>query len=184
MVDAAVPRNNLGYVADARIPRVRIVKKKPKKPKLHTVAMKAWAIQSEIVRLGATDHTGHVNCVTCGDWLNWKQVHAGHFIHISRQHPLSYDDRNVHPQCVRCNYFGAKGMASIEYTMYMIGRYGFEVVEMLKARKIEPYMRRLELESLIESLKGKRKLMLARIRKSLAPHETLETKDEYFEVPF
>lgn len=155
-----------------------------KKPKLHNVALKAWKLQSEIIRLGAADHTGHVNCVTCGDWLNWKEVHAGHFIHISKQHPLSYDDRNIHPQCIRCNYYGAKGMASIEYTVWMIKKYGNNIVEELKARKPEAYMRRLELEDLIDRLKQRRKLVLMRISIELDPHETPEVKDEYHNVPF
>lgn len=69
------------------------------------------------------------------------------------QHPLSYDERNVAPQCARCNFFGAKGMASIDYAVWMINKYGPGIVEELKIRKSEPYLRRAELEELIKRLR-------------------------------
>lgn len=129
-----------------------------KKPSIGALARKAWKLQSEIARLSAAYYDGFADCITCGIAIKWNSgdIHAGHFIHISKRHPLSYDDRNIHPQCARCNYFRAKGMASIEYTMWMVRKYGIGIVQELKARKSEPYYRRLEFEKLIDELKAKR----------------------------
>lgn len=111
-----------------------------------------------MVRRGAADHTDTVSCVSCGRRLPWKDAHAGHFIHISKQHPLSYDRRNIHPQCCACNFFGmsgGKGMAKIEYTLGLQRMYGPAIVEELKLRKTEPYYRRAEMLDLIADLQAK-----------------------------
>lgn len=125
-----------------------------KQKSLSSLRKLAWKLWSQHVRSSATDHRGFVACVTCQRLHHWKEIHAGHFIHISKQHPLSYDSRNVHPQCRQCNYYGAKGIACIQYTLYLQKRYGEEIVDKLLSRRKEPYLRRFELENLIEMLKN------------------------------
>jgi hypothetical protein len=120
-----------------------------KKPSLSALKRKAWAAFSRHVRQKeAAD--GYGKCVTCSTVLRWQEAHAGHFVHASRQSPLSYDERNVHLQCPQCNYYGMQGLAPIRYTQYMQARYGEPVVEELLAMKHSGiYLRRAELEDVI-----------------------------------
>jgi hypothetical protein len=71
-------------------------------------------------------------------------------VHCSKQSLLSYDERNVHPQCRQCNYYGMQGLAAINYTQFIIREYGPEVVDELKQMKHDKvYLRRPELEEII-----------------------------------
>lgn len=122
-----------------------------KKPSLASLRKKAWALMSKKVR--DTGNT-YLFCVSCDRMYPWKEMHAGHFIHISKQHPLSYDPRNVHPQCRQCNYYGMQGEAMIRYTQFMVREYGEGIVdELLELKRTAPYLKRRELEELIEKLK-------------------------------
>lgn len=123
-----------------------------KKPSLKTLRRKAWSLMSEIVRKESADHTDQATCVTCGKYDHWKTFHAGHYIHISKQHPLSYDKRNVHTQCEGCNTFKHKG---VEYANFMYSKYGAEVVNELIEMKRLPYFRRQQLEDLCITLSSK-----------------------------
>jgi hypothetical protein len=126
---------------------------KAKRPKLSALAKKAWGLFAKQVKQGAADHSGFVRCVSCGTYIPWQSAHAGHFVHCSKQSPLSYDKRNVHPQCRQCNYYGMQGLAAIRYTQFIQSKYGSEVVnELLDAKHSKIYMKRLELEELIEKL--------------------------------
>lgn len=121
-----------------------------KKPSLATLRKKAWSLMSKSVRdVG----NAYLPCVSCERMYPWQEMHAGHFIHISKQHPLSYDPRNIHPQCRQCNYYGMQGEAAIRYTQYMVREYGPGIVEeLLEYKRTKPYLRRGELEELIERL--------------------------------
>lgn len=123
---------------------------KKRKASLSTLREKAWKTFSAFIRQKHANHAGECACVTCGTWRPWQELHAGHFVHASRQSPLSYDERNVHPQCPQCNYYGMQGLAMINYTQFIIGKYGEAVVEELKAMKhAKTYLRRSELETVI-----------------------------------
>lgn len=79
-----------------------------------------------------------------------EELHAGHFIHCSKQSALSYDERNIHPQCRQCNYYGMQGLAAIKYTQYMQDRYGPGIVDELIAMKhAKEYLKRADLEQII-----------------------------------
>lgn len=98
----------------------------------------------------------YIECVSCNRHYPWQEMHAGHFVHISKQHPLSYDRRNVHPQCRQCNYYGMQGEAMIRYTQFMVRTYGEGIVdELIEAKHKLPYLKRGELEDLIESLSNR-----------------------------
>jgi len=64
---------------------------------------KAWKVFSEYVRNPPNRYNpvGVVHCYTCETMMNSNCAHAGHFIHGR----LDFDERNVHPQCVKCNTF-------------------------------------------------------------------------------
>ena len=68
-------------------------------------------------------------CVTCGKKDDPKNLQNGHF-YSRAKYPTRWHEDNCHPQCPRCNVF-MKGMY-IEYTMFMIDKYGREYVDELK----------------------------------------------------
>ncbi len=87
---------------------------------------------SRFIRMRDADDSGLVRCVTCGREYHWRDGHAGHF--IKRQYLATrYDPRNAHFQDAYCNTY--RGGALVEYTLYMIKRYGQEVIdELMKAK--------------------------------------------------
>lgn len=102
-------------------------------PKLNRTALiaKLDRVFSQFVRLSHADEGGTVECVTCGKLMHWKEAHAGHL--YSRRHMATrWDIRNVHPQCCGCNTFRAGEGA--RYSLYVIERYGQDVLEELDAR--------------------------------------------------
>jgi hypothetical protein len=128
-----------------------MLKRSKKKPSLPSLVKKAWAAWSKHVRTQWANVDGYCYCVSCGKASQWTEMHAGHFVHCSKQSPLSYDPRNVHPQCVSCNYYGMQGLAAINYTQFIIKEYGSHVVDELKQMKhSKVYLKRAELEEIIE----------------------------------
>ena len=64
-------------------------------------------------------------CVTCG---SVKDLQAGHFVQ-GRRHSILFNLKNVHAQCELCNMY--QGGELIEYTLFMIEKYGIETIEEL-----------------------------------------------------
>lgn len=60
-------------------------------------------------------------CVTCGKKLPIEKLQGGHFIPRAC-YPFRWNDRNVHPQCISCNYY--KNGAYVEYSQWFIKEYG------------------------------------------------------------
>lgn len=86
---------------------------------------KTWKLMSKQVRSEGADFAGYNSCYTCGQKLQWKELHAGHYRHGT----LDFDKRNLKPQCNRCNtYLGGMGT---EYTLHLIEDYGVEWVKKL-----------------------------------------------------
>lgn len=106
---------------------------------------------ARLVKLRAADDRGMVRCVTCGKAFLWDSVNiqAGHF--RRRWHMATrYDEMNVHPQCLQCNYYGDEAALR----EYMVRRYGEEAVEDLCRRSRELASERVEdYERLIERWK-------------------------------
>lgn len=76
---------------------------------------------------------GDATCVTCGVKKPWKELQNGHFYTRGR-YPTRWDDDNCHVQCYRCN-IALKGNY-INYTKYMINRYGMEYLDILEAKSL------------------------------------------------
>lgn len=115
-----------------RIKRGGILRKTAKKRKRLTdskLKKKIWKEFSIHVRSSAADEQGVVQCVTCPARHVWNsgQIQAGHWIH----NRLDFDERNVHPQCVPCNYHW-NTKVSISYSIFMAKTYGIEVMEELQ----------------------------------------------------
>lgn len=87
---------------------------------------KAWTEFSKFIR--ARDG----KCVTCGATEN---LQAGHFIKASQCYNyFNFNEINVNAQCYRCNV--ALDGNYIEYTMFMIGKYGADIFDKLKAENL------------------------------------------------
>lgn len=121
---------------------------KPRAKSLPTLRKEAWAAFSRFVRYGPGKET--LACVCCGIHYPPNELHAGHFVHCSKQSELSYDTRNIHPQCRQCNFYGMQGEAMIHYTRFMQQTYGPQIVDELLAMKhAKKYLKRADLEEII-----------------------------------
>lgn len=103
-----------------------------KRTKIKTLKNKAWKVFSVWVRQRGMDKWGYNKCVTCGVREHWKNLNAGHFYH--GHYSCSFmDERNVWPQCVRCNRHLHGNL--IEYSEFLRGLYGNEIVDILRELK-------------------------------------------------
>lgn len=74
----------------------------------------------------------YFTCITCNEIKLFSKADAGHY--VSRGYKsLRFDERNVHAQCTKCNRFLSGNMD--EYTIFMIRRYGVDVLEELNRLK-------------------------------------------------
>ena len=104
-------------------------KKPTKKPvKRSKVVKDLDAIFSQYIRLKESDEYGFCICVTSGQKMFWTEAQCGHFVSRGK-YPTRWDETNCHPQSVYSNIF-LKG-DYINYTIYMIDRYGREYVDEL-----------------------------------------------------
>lgn len=122
-----------------------------KQPKVSTLARKAWVLMSLRSRLKDADSLGFVACITCGQVKHYKEMHAGHFFHASKQRPVTYDDRNIHAQCPGCNTY--KGGARDDYAVAIVKRYGPHTLQELHELKHQgKELKRADLCEVIERL--------------------------------
>ena len=101
---------------------------------------KAWKVFSKYIRRKEKE------CFTCGVIKDWREMHAGHFIH---KDCLDFDERNVHAQCKRCNCFLSGNL--INYAIKLEKVYGQGIIQELKRQgdKIKKW-KVAELEEIIE----------------------------------
>lgn len=136
---------------NAKLSGARMKKKKIRS--LKALKNQAWRLMSEFSRQKFADSFGQVSCVSCGIRNHWKTMDGGHFYHASRQRPVTYDHRNIHAQCRRCNYYASD--ARIKYTLFVESKYGTGTAEELRMLKHQgKEMKRLELEETILRLQN------------------------------
>ena len=85
-------------------------------------------VVSPYIRLKYADSNGYVKCVTCGRVYHYKKMQAGHFIH--KLNATYFIEMNLHPQCLRCNYYLSGNMG--DYRKFMENTYGKDKVEELE----------------------------------------------------
>ena len=97
---------------------------------------KAATLLQKLVRLKAADYRGMVTCVTCGHEARWNDgIQGGHY--ISRTYlSTKLLEKNVHPQCQRCNGFKGGNMSS--YALFMLDMYGADFLQELEILKNTP----------------------------------------------
>jgi len=128
--------------------------KKPRKPFKARATSRAVLVRqldsvfSQYIRL-KDSRDGIATCITCGAVAPWKQMQNGHFYSRGRI-PTRWDEDNCHVQDYRCNV-ALKGNY-INYTKYMIDRYGREFVDQLevKSKQTGKYTTPAELRELLE----------------------------------
>jgi len=137
------------------IKRTAVKKKKTTKPKVKRITRSQLVKRldtafSQFIRL-RDSVDGMATCVTCGDTRPWEYQQNGHFYTRGR-YPTRWDEMNCSVQCVRCNVF-LKGNY-INYTMYMIDKYGREAVDKLEAKsKSTAKITSVELQEMIDYYK-------------------------------
>lgn len=99
-----------------------------KKMSRSQIVKKLDSVFSQYIRL-SNSVGGDATCVTCGITKPWKEQQNGHFYTRGR-YPTRWNEQNCHVQCVACNVF-LKGNY-INYTKYMIDRYGRAAVDELE----------------------------------------------------
>lgn len=74
------------------------------KPTLRELEKKLDCIFSEYIRLRTVDDRGYCQCITCGHFYHYKDIHCGHFISRAVK-AVRFNEINCNPQCVHCNSF-------------------------------------------------------------------------------
>src|SRR3954469_20819961 len=124
-----------------------------KKPTLSSLEDKLDKVFSTYIRRRHSDEGGTVSCVTCRKLMHWKESDCGHW--VKRQHrAVRWDERNVGPQCARCNHF--MGGVQDEFSKHIIVKYGLHVHdELLRLKHTIFKVSRAFLEQQIELYKAK-----------------------------
>jgi len=124
-------------------------KKRPRAPSLPSLITKADTLASRYIRQKYADQDGMVHCVSCETVLHWKDMHNAHYMPRSAKN-TRWMEENLHPACPSCNVY-RKEHHMREYTLYMIGLYGMDGLEEIKAdsRKVlrGPEVRQLATEA-------------------------------------
>ena len=102
---------------------------KAKKYTAKELEKKLDKVFSHYIRLRAADDLGYVQCVTCGNRHNWKEVHCGHYMPRTRK-AVRFNEMNCQVQCVKCNY-RRSGEHDL-FREYLLEKYGKEEVEKLE----------------------------------------------------
>ena len=102
---------------------------------------KAWELQSRAIR-----KEEKYRCCTCWKIYSKDETQLGHFIHGDS---MDFVRDNLHCQCVKCNHFLSGNL--INYTMFMLEKYGKEKVDELRKLKWMPHRYTIkELEAIIK----------------------------------
>lgn len=99
---------------------------------LRSLEKKLDKLFSIYTRRKYADQGGTVRCCTCPKLMFWKEADCGHW--IKRQHRSTrWDERNVGPQCQRCNHF--MGGCQDEFAQHIIAEHGLAAFNDLLALK-------------------------------------------------
>ncbi len=93
-----------------------------------------WTLCSEYNRRKYADHAGYVACVSCGTVKPWSEMDAGHFVAKKKGKAIYWLPENIHPQCTGCNRNTDQENVKINYTIWMIKKYGMDRLELLREK--------------------------------------------------
>jgi len=124
--------------------------KNAKKPKRQKLIKDLDSVFSQYIRLRDSDNHGIVTCPLCGKQVDYKFAQNMHF--ISRWVlKYRYDENNCFAWCMRCNVILNGNY--IEYTMFMINKFGIEKVNEMRNDKQPFEMKTREIEEKINYYK-------------------------------
>lgn len=133
---------------------ISVQKPKKKKVKISTLKKKVWLFASPVLRkldCIARGNGDYVKCVTCPETKHWKEFDAGHFV-SAKHNILTFDERNVHCQCRRCNSMLHGNMA--EYMLFMQRQYGKDTAQKIwDMRLVTKQFTQEELEEQLQRFK-------------------------------
>lgn len=97
-----------------------------------------WQVFAKWVKLIYSTDGKNCECFTCGKPLRIgdRDCQAGHFIPRTKS-PTMFDERNVRPQCSRCNEFESGNF--VEFERRLKDEIGGQEVENLKDLSREPW---------------------------------------------
>lgn len=136
-----------------------------KKDKLSTHKKKAWNTFSIYIRtrdcIKTTGNPNEAICVTCPSLVEFKKLHAGHWIG-GRNNAVLFSEKGVHGQCFACNV-GLHGNP-IVYWVYMENHYGRKVMDQLIAESHQAIKYKAwDYDNIAEEYKEKTKQLLAHL---------------------
>lgn len=113
------------------------------------------AVFSKWVRESEADEYGYCECYTCGNKHKISSMNAGHFL-PRKIMPTRWDEMNVKPQCVPCNY--TRQGEPQKFREHLVKDYGEDAVKRLEMRRHNLMkMGRFEYEMMISKYKKKMK---------------------------
>lgn len=118
----------------------------------------------KLVRMKAANNRGFSNCVTCNNWVHYKNCDAGHY--FSRRHlRLKLLEENIHVQCKSCNMRMGCPTVHDEYRTYMVDMYGAKRVEAMKrlTRWSKPKFKMVEVKEFQKYLREQIKIQQKRL---------------------
>ena len=125
------------------------IKKRKELETVQDLLKKAQAVFNQYIRLRDKDK----KCISCDSKLKGK-FDAGHYVSSGSCKALTFDENNVHGQCVHCNQHKHGNL--ISYREGLIKRLGIDTVEELeKMRHKTVKYTREELRELITKYKEK-----------------------------
>lgn len=134
---------------------VKTVKQKTTRPKVKSrshLVKELDSVFSKYIRIvKSIDGVG--KCITCGETDSWVYLQCGHFFTRGR-YATRWDLDNCHIQCLRCNVFLNGNY--INYTRYMIDRYGRKFVDELERKSLTTVkITTAEIKDMIQEYKDK-----------------------------
>jgi hypothetical protein len=106
---------------------------------------------SRYIRQKHANSGGWLDCVTCGQTMPWEESQAGHWIKRGH-HSTRWDERNVAPQCPRCNLY--LNGAQDEFAAYICRTHGEDVLhDLVRLKHTTKKWTMAELRELVEQFK-------------------------------
>lgn len=90
-------------------------------------------LNQRLVRLANANDKGICKCISCGKEDQWNAMDSGHFVGRSNKATI-LDERNVWPQCVRCNQHLSGNAA--EYRKALVEKIGEDQVSDLETTRL------------------------------------------------
>jgi hypothetical protein len=122
----------------------------------------AWKHFSKYVLTYYANKEGYVKCATCTSikHVSDKELHLGHLIKVfdgnSSNFSVAFDERNVLPQCSKCNTF--QGGRELEMLEAIKKKFGNDVYDQLKFKKRQFYkLDKVELKEISDHYREKLK---------------------------